>query len=262
MFLKGKTALITGSTSGIGLAYARSLAAEGANIMLNGFGDPSAIEAERSALETISSGGRALYSSADMTLPSAITALVQHCHAELGGPDILVANAGINHIAPVTSFPVEKWDQIIAINLTSPFLLMQACIPFMKQKNWGRVICTASAHSMVASPYKSAYVAAKHGLVGLVKTVALEMARDGITVNAISPGYVWTPLVENQIPDTMEVRGMTREQVVDELLVARHPTRELVKPEQVAALALFLCREEARQVTGSNYSMDGGWTAG
>jgi len=260
MFLKGKTAIVTGSTSGIGLACARALAAEGAAVMLNGFGDAAAIEQARRDLEA-ASGAKAAYSDADMARPEAIAALVARCSAELGGPDIVISNAGIQHVAPVEEFPVEKWDAILAINLSSSFHLMRAAVPGMKARGWGRIIGTASAHSLVASPNKSAYVAAKHGLYGLVKTVALETATHGITVNCISPGYVWTPLVEAQIPDTMKTRNLTREQVVNDVLLAAQPTKAFVTPEQVAALALFLCRDEAASITGSNYQMDGGWVA-
>jgi 3-hydroxybutyrate dehydrogenase len=259
MFLKGKTALVTGSTSGIGLAYAKALAAEGAQVMINGFGDADAIEKERAGLEATS--GKALYDGADMTQPDAVAAMVQRCHDELGGPDIVIANAGIQHVEPIENFPVDKWQQIIAINLTSAFLLMRAAIPHMKEKKWGRIISTASAHSLVASPFKSAYVSAKHGIAGLTKTAALELATFGVTVNCISPGYVWTPLVENQIPDTMKARGLTREQVINDVLLDGQPTKQFVTSEQVAALAVFLCRDEAAQITGSNYSIDGGWTA-
>jgi 3-hydroxybutyrate dehydrogenase len=251
MFLKGKTALVTGSTSGIGLAYAKALAAEGARVMINGFGDAQAIERERAGL-----GEDALYSPADMSRPDQIAAMI----AEFA-PDILISNAGIQHVAPVDEFPIEKWDAILAINLSSTFHLMRAAIPHMKAKGWGRIITTASAHSLVASPNKSAYVAAKHGVVGLTKAVALELARTGVTANCISPGYVWTPLVENQIPDTMRTRGLTREQVIDDVLLAAQPTKQFVQPDQVAALAVFLCRDEATQITGANLSVDGGWTA-
>ncbi|NNM76207.1 3-hydroxybutyrate dehydrogenase [Sphingomonas sp. ID1715] len=260
MFLKGKTALVTGSTSGIGLAYAKALAAEGAAVMINGFGDAEAIEAERKNLASVSGAG-ALYSDADMSKPDAIAAMVKRCADELGGPDIVISNAGIQHVAPVDEFPIEKWDAIIAINLNSTFHLMRAAVPLMKAKGWGRIITTASAHSLVASPNKSAYVAAKHGVVGLTKAVALETARTGITANCISPGYVWTPLVENQIPDTMRTRGLTRDQVINDVLLAAQPTKQFVQPDQVAALAVFLCRDEAAQITGANLSVDGGWTA-
>jgi 3-hydroxybutyrate dehydrogenase len=260
MFLKGKTALVTGSTSGIGLAYAKAFAAEGASVMINGFGDADAIEKERAALEA-TSGARALYDAADMTSPDAIKAMVDRCHAALGGPDIIVNNAGIQHVARIEDFPADKFEAIIKINLTSAWYMIRAAVPYMKAAKWGRIISTASAHSLVASPNKSAYVMAKHGIVGLTKTIALETATDGITVNAISPGYVWTPLVENQIPDTMKSRGLTREQVINDVLLDAQPTKQFVQPEQVAALALFLCRDEAAAITGANYSIDGGWTA-
>ena len=260
MFLKGKSAIVTGSTSGIGLAYAKAFAAEGASVMINGFGDAADIEKERAALEA-TSGAKALYDTADMTKPDQIGAMIARCHAELGGPDIVVSNAGIQHVAKIEDFPPEKWDAIIAINLSSTFHLMHHAVPLMKAKKWGRIISTASAHSLVASPNKAAYVSAKHGLAGLTKTVALETATFGITVNCISPGYVWTPLVENQIPDTMKARGMTREQVINDVLLDAQPTKEFVHPEQVAALALFLCRDDAAAITGANYSIDGGWTA-
>lgn len=260
MFLKGKTAIVTGSTSGIGLAYAKALAAEGASVVINGFGDTDAIEKERAALEA-TSGAKALYDSADMTKPGQIAAMVRRAHDELGGPDIVINNAGVQHVSKIEDFPVEKWDAIIAINLTSAFHVIRAAVPFMKEKKWGRIISTASAHSKVASPNKAAYVAAKHGIAGLTKTVALETATFGITVNAISPGYVWTPLVEAQIPDTMSTRGLTREQVINDVLLEAQPTKEFVTAEQVAAFALFLCRDEAAQITGANLSIDGGWTA-
>ncbi len=260
MFLTGKTALITGSTSGIGLAYAHALAAEGANVMINGFGDATAIEAERAALEKLS-GAKARYSDADMSKPDAIAAMVATCAAELGGPDIVINNAGVQFVAPVDEFPTEKWDAILAINLSSAFHVIKAALPAMKAKQWGRIINTASAHSLTASPDKSAYVAAKHGLAGLTKTVALEVATMGITANCVSPGYVWTPLVEKQIPDQMRARGLTREQVMNDVLLAAQPTKQFVTVEQVAALALFLCRDEAASITGANLSIDGGWTA-
>lgn len=260
MLLQGKTALVTGSTSGIGLAIARALAAEGAAVMLNGFGEADVVEAARAGVEA-ASGARALHDAADMTDGAAVAAMVRRCAEQLGGPDIVVANAGIQHVAPIEEFPVDIWKRIIAINLVSVFHLARAAVPGMKAKGWGRIIATGSAHSKTASPFKSAYVAAKHGVDGLMKTIALEGAGFGITANTISPGYVWTPLVEQQIPDTMKARGMTREQVMDEVLLARQPTRQFVTPEQVGAIALFLCREEAAQVTGANWSVDGGWTA-
>ncbi len=260
MFLTGKTAIVTGSTSGIGLAYAKALAAEGANVMMNGFGDADEIEAERVALET-ASGAKAVYSDADMTDPSAIEAMVARCAEELGTPDIAIANAGVQHVAPIEEFPVEKWDQLIAINLSSAWHLTRLVVGGMKEKGWGRIIYTASAHSMVASPFKSAYNASKFGLGGIAKTVALEAAQDGVTVNCISPGYVWTPLVEKQIPDTMAARGMTRDEVINDVLLAALPTKKFVMPEEIASFALYLCRDEAAQITGANLSMDGGWTA-
>jgi 3-hydroxybutyrate dehydrogenase len=260
MFLKGKTALITGSTSGIGLAYAKALAAEGANVVINGFGDADAIEAERKALEA-ASGSRALYSGHDLTRVDAIEAMMAEAAAAFGGVDILINNAGVQHVAPVEEFPVDKWNLIIALNLTSAFHTTRLALPGMKAKRWGRIIQTASAHSLVASPFKSAYVTAKHGLAGFTKTVALEAATFGVTANCISPGYVWTPLVENQIPDTMKARGMTREQVMNDVLLAGQPTKQFVTVEQVAAMALYLCRDEASAITGANLSVDGGWTA-
>jgi 3-hydroxybutyrate dehydrogenase len=260
MTLKSKTAVITGSTSGIGLAIARALAAEGANIMINGFGKPDEIEAERAKIES-EFGVKALYSAADMTKPAEIAGMVAEAQGKLGSVDILVANAGIQFVAPVDEFPIEKWDQIIAINLSSAFHAIRAAIPIMKKAGWGRIICTASAHSKVASPFKSAYVTAKHGVDGLTKTVALETATHGITANCISPGYVWTPLVEHQIPDTMKARNLTREQVINDVLLEAQPTKEFVTTDEIAALAVFLCSDAAKQITGANISIDGGWTA-
>lgn len=250
MFLKGKTALVTGSTSGIGLACARALAAEGAKVTINGFGDPGEIERLQDELG-------AGYSGADLTRPDAIEEMM----SEIDGIDILINNAGMQHVAPVDEFPVEKWDLIMALNLSAAFHTTRLALPGMKAKGWGRIINTASAHSLVASPNKSAYVAAKHGIAGFTKAVALEAAQAGVTVNCISPGYVWTHLVENQIPDTMKARGLTREQVMNDVLLAAQPTKKFVTVEQVAALALFLCRDEAAAITGANLSMDGGWTA-
>ena len=254
MILEGKVALVTGSTSGIGLAIARALAAEGARVMLNGFGDPAEIEKLKSELNAPHDG-------ADLSDPAQIESMVRHCADELGAPDILINNAGVQHVSPVEDFPVEKWNAILAINLSAVFHTTRLSIPSMKSKQWGRIINTASAHSLVASPNKSAYVAAKHGVAGFTKTVALEAAKDGVTVNCISPGYVWTTLVENQIPDTMKARNLTREQVMNDVLLAAQPTKRFVTPEEVAALALFLCRDEAKSITGANLSMDGGWTA-
>ncbi|HEY0445620.1 MAG TPA: 3-hydroxybutyrate dehydrogenase [Allosphingosinicella sp.] len=259
MFLKGKTALVTGSTSGIGLACARALAAEGADVMLNGFGDPAEIERLRAEIEA--GGVRVSYHGADLTRPDQIEALIRAAEEELGGVDILINNAGMQHVAPVDQFPIDKWDLIIALNLSAAFHAIRLALPRMKERGWGRIISTASAHSLVASPNKAPYVAAKHGIAGLTKAVALEVATSGVTVNCISPGYVWTPLVENQIPDTMKARGLTREQVMNDVLLAAQPTKKFVTVDQVAALALFLCREEASAFTGANLSMDGGWTA-
>ncbi|MBR0553593.1 3-hydroxybutyrate dehydrogenase [Stakelama marina] len=260
MFLKGKSVIITGSTSGIGLAYAKAFAAEGASVVINGFGDEGEIEKERAALAE-TSGATALYDAADMTKPDEIEAMVKRCHDEIGGPDIVIANAGIQHVAKIEDFPPEKFEAILDINMKSAWYLFRAAVPHMKEKGWGRIISTASAHSLIASPNKTAYIMAKHGIAGLTKTLALETATDGITVNCISPGYVWTPLVENQIPDTMKSRGMTREQVMNDVLLAAQPTKEFVMPDEVAALAIFLCRDEAKAITGANYSIDGGWTA-
>jgi len=260
MFLKGKTALVTGSTSGIGLACARALAGEGANIVINGFGDEGEIEEIRRGLEA-ASGSRALYSAADLTSPEAIEAMIAEANEAFGAVDILLNNAGTQHVAPIDQFPPAKWDLIIALNLSAAFHTIRLALPGMKAKGWGRIINTASAHSLVASPNKSAYVAAKHGIAGLTKTVALEAATSGITVNCISPGYVWTPLVENQIPDTMSSRGLTREQVINDVMLSAQPTKKFVTIDQVAGLMLFLCRDEAASITGANLSMDGGWTA-
>ncbi len=259
-FLAGKTALITGSTSGIGLAYAKILAGEGANVVINGFGDADAIEKERLALEE-TSGGKALYCGHDLTKADQIEAMMKEAAEAFGGVDILINNAGTQHVAPVEEFPVDKWNLIIALNLTSAFHTTRLAIPYMKSKKWGRIIQTASAHSLAASPFKSAYVTAKHGLAGFTKTVALEVATYGITANCISPGYVWTPLVENQIPDTMKARGLTREQVINDVLLAGQPTKQFVTVDQVASMALYLCSDAAASITGANMSIDGGWTA-
>jgi 3-hydroxybutyrate dehydrogenase len=257
---KGQTAVITGSTSGIGLAIARALAEQGANVVINGFGAPEAIERERRAIEA-EFGVKVRYSAADMTKPMEIAAMIKMADSSFGSVDILVNNAGVQHVAPIEEFPIETWDTILAINLSAAFHTTRAVIPGMKARRWGRIINTASAHSLVASPFKSAYVTAKHGLAGFTKTAALELATFGITVNCISPGYVWTPLVERQIPDTMAARHLTREQVVNDVLLAAQPTKQFVTVEQVAALAVYLCSDAASQITGSNLSIDGGWTA-
>lgn len=258
--LRGKTALVTGSTSGIGLGIATALAAEGADIVLNGFGEARAIEAERAGIEA-KYGVRVRYSAADMSRPQEIAAMIAEAEEGSGAVDILVNNAGIQHVAPIEEFPPEKWDQIIAINLSATFHAIRAALPAMKKKKWGRIINTASAHALIASPFKVAYVAAKHGIAGITKTVALEAATDGVTVNAICPGYVWTPLVEKQIPDTAKARGMTEEQVKRDVILAAQPTKEFVTVAEVAALAVFLCRDEARAITGAMLPIDGGWTA-
>jgi 3-hydroxybutyrate dehydrogenase len=259
-FLKDKAALVTGSTSGIGLAMARALAQEGANIVLNGFGPADEIEKVRGTLEK-DFGVQVFYSGADMTKPETIAAMVHDAEARFGAIDILINNAGIQHVAPIDEFPAEKWDTIIAINLTSAFHTIRHALPGMREKGWGRIINTASAHAFVASPFKSAYVAAKHGIAGLTKTVALEVAQKGITVNAIAPGYVWTPLVEKQIPDTAKSRGLTQEQVKNDVLLSAQPTKKFVTVEQVASLAVYLCSDMAASMTGSIIPMDGGWTA-
>jgi 3-hydroxybutyrate dehydrogenase len=258
--LKGKTALVTGSTSGIGLALATAFAAEGCNIVLNGFGDPAAIEKTRATLAQ-DYGITAIYSPADMGRADEIGAMVADAEKQFGAIDILCNNAGIQHVSPVDEFPVDKWNAIIAVNLTSAFLTIRAALPKMKAKGWGRIINTASAHALVASPFKSAYVAAKHGIGGLTKTVALEVATKNITVNAICPGYVWTPLVEKQIPDTMKARNMTAEQVKNDVILAAQPTKQFVTVEQVAALAVYLTSDAAKSITGALLPMDGGWSA-
>ena len=250
MFLEGKRALVTGSTSGIGLAIARALAAEGAKVVLNGFGEASEIDRLCGEL-----GARHI--GADLTSRAGVEALMDGA----GPVDILVNNAGMQHVAPVEDFPPEKWEAIIALNLSAAFHTARLAVPHMKAQGWGRIVATASAHSLVASPFKSAYVAAKHGIAGLTKVLALELAEHGVTANCISPGYVWTPLVENQIPDTMAARGLTREQVTNDVLLAKQPTKKFVQPEEVAALAVFLCRDDAQNINGANYSIDGGWTA-
>jgi len=258
--LKGKSAVITGSTSGIGLAIARALAAQGCNVMLNGFGDAQEIEAIRRDLER-QHGVRAQYSGADMTRPDEIETMIEDTAAAFGGVDILVNNAGIQYVAPIEEFPIEKWDAIIAIDLSSAFHTTRLALPMMKAKRWGRIVNIASAHGLVASPYKSAYVAAKHGVVGLTKTIALEVAELGITCNAICPGYVQTPLVEGQIADTAKARGISREEVLRDVLLAAQPTKQFVQPEQVGALVVYLTGDAAAAITGSALTMDGGWTA-
>ncbi|PIB26179.1 3-hydroxybutyrate dehydrogenase [Amylibacter kogurei] len=258
--LTGKSALITGSTSGIGRGIAIKLASLGCKVMINGFGDQGDIETLLGELRT-ASGTDAIHHGADMTKPEEISDMVQTCGDKFGSVDILVNNAGIQFVSPIDEFPVEKWDQIIAINLTSSFHTMRSALPYMKRNQWGRVINVASAHSLVASPYKSAYVAAKHGIAGLTKTVALEVAQQGITVNAISPGYVLTPLVQAQIPDTAAARGISEEQVVNDVLLGAQPTKQFVEIDDVAANVAHLCSDAAKGITGANLSIDGGWTA-
>lgn len=258
--LKGKTTLVTGSTSGIGLGIAEGLARHGANVVLNGLGERAAIERLRGQLsETHKVTVR--YDGADMTSAQAIEAMMKSAVAEFGAVDILVNNAGIQHVAPVEEFPVAKWDAILAINLSAAFHTTRLALPAMRKKGWGRVINVASAHALVASPFKSAYVAAKHGVAGFTKTVALEAAEQGITVNAICPGYVWTPLVEKQIPDTARARGLTVEQVKHDVLLAAQPTKKFVTVDEVAALATFLASDAAASITGTVLPIDGGWTA-
>jgi len=257
--LAGKTALITGSTSGIGRGIAELFAREGANVVLNGFGEAKEIEALRSSLE--SQGVKATYDGADMTKPSEIRTMVERAQKISGRVDILVNNAGIQHVAPVDEFPIEKWDAIIAINLSSAFHATRAALPAMKQATWGRVINIASAHGLVDSPYKSAYVAAKHGVIGFTKSLALEVAEHGVTANSICPGYVMTPLVERQIDEQAKVHGIPRENVIRDVMLAPQPTKQFVKIEDVAAMALYLASDAASQVNGAAFSIDGGWTA-
>jgi 3-hydroxybutyrate dehydrogenase len=258
--LKGKTALITGSTSGIGQGIAEAFAAQGCNIVLNGFGDAGEIDSLRKRIArahdvTVHHDG------ADMSKPDAITAMMDKAIEEFGAVDILVNNAGIQHVAPIEEFPVDKWNAVIAIDLVASFYTIRRALPAMKERRWGRIINIASAHALVASPFKSAYVAAKHGVAGLTKTVALEVAEHGITVNAVCPGYVLTPLVERQIPDTAKARGITQEQVVKDVLLAAQPTKQFVTVGQVAALSVFLASDDAASITGAILPIEGGWTA-
>jgi 3-hydroxybutyrate dehydrogenase len=257
---KNMTALVTGSTSGIGLGIARTLAAQGANVVLNGFGDASEIEKLRKELAD-SSGVIVRYDGADMSSAEAIEAMMAKALAEFGAIDLLINNAGIQHVAPVDEFPVAKWNAILAINLSAAFHTVRLALPAMKRKGWGRVVNIASAHALVASPFKSAYVASKHAIAGFTKTVALEVAEQGITVNAVCPGYVLTPLVEKQIPDTAKARGITEEQVKRDVLLAAQPTKKFVTVEEVAALTAFLCSDGAASITGAVLPIDGGWTA-
>ena len=258
--LQGKSALVTGSTSGIGRAIAESFARAGASVMLNGFGDAKEIEALRSGLER-EHGVKARYHGADMSKPAEIAELVAAAERELGTIDILVNNAGVQHVAPIDEFPPEKWDWIIAINLSSVFHATRLVLPGMKKRGWGRVINVASAHGLVASPNKSAYVAAKHGVVGFTKTAALEVAEGAIRVNAICPGFVRTALVEKQIDDQARIHGVSREQSMRDIILAPQPTKQFVKVEEIAAVALFLASDGAAQINGASISVDGGWTA-
>ena len=258
--LKGKTALVTGSTSGIGLGIAQRLAAEGANLVINGFGDAAEIEKLRKQIAS-EYRVKVVYDGADMTKPDSIAAMMQKAIAEFGAVDVLVNNAGIQHVAPVDEFPLDKWDAIIAINLSSAFHTVRAALPAMKARRWGRIVNIASAHALVASPFKSAYVSAKHGIAGFTKAVALEVAQQGITVNAVCPGYVLTPLVEKQIPETAKARGISEEAVKRDVLLAAQPTKKFVAVEEVAGLVGFLCSPEAASITGAVLPIDGGWTA-
>jgi 3-hydroxybutyrate dehydrogenase len=257
---KGKTALITGSTSGIGLGIAREFAARGANIVLNGFGDAAQIAQLRSEIAQ-THGVTVLYDGADMSSAEAIEAMMTRAIGEFGAIDLLINNAGIQHVAPVDEFPTTKWNAILAINLSAAFHTTRLALPMMKNKRFGRIVNVASAHALVASPFKSAYVAAKHGIAGLTKTVALEVAEAGITVNAVCPGYVLTPLVQKQIPDTAKARGISEEAVVRDVLLAAQPTKQFVTVEQVAALTAFLCSDAAASITGAVLPIEGGWTA-
>jgi len=257
---KGLTALVTGSTSGIGLGIATVLASRGANVVLNGFGDPAEIDAIRRRLSTEYDVG-VRYEGADLLKRDAIESMMGRAIEEFGAIDILVNNAGIQHVAPIDEFPIDKWNAIIAVNLTASFHTIRLALPRMKAKTWGRIINIASAHALVASPYKSAYVAAKHGIAGLTKTVALEVAQHGITMNAVCPGYVWTPLVQKQIPDTAKARGLTEQQVVNDVLLHAQPTKQFVQVDEVAALTAFLASRDAASVTGAVIPIDGGWTS-
>lgn len=259
MSLTGKTAIITGSSSGIGLGIAQGFAMQGINLVINGFGDAEQIEKERQNLESL--GAKVRYNAADMTNPDEIKAMVDDCIEEFGSIDILVNNAGIQHVEPVEDFPPEKWDAIIAINMSSNFHTVRAAIPYMKNAGWGRVINIASAHGLVASPFKSAYVTSKHGILGFTKTIALEVAEYNITCNAICPGYVLTPLVEKQIPETAKARGISEDEVKKNVLLEAQWTKKFVTVEQLAGTALFLCSDYAENITGTHIAVDGGWTA-
>ena len=257
---KGKLAIVTGSTSGIGLGIATAFAELGANLLLNGFGNADEIETLRRRLEK-QYGVAVRYHGADLSQQGQIESMIKTAIEEFGAVDILVNNAGIQHVAPVDDFPIDKWNAVIAINLTASFHTVRLALPAMKRKGWGRIINVASAHALVASPFKSAYVASKHGIAGFTKTVALEVAEQGITVNAICPGYVMTPLVQKQIPDTAKARGITEEQVIKDVLLAAQPTKKFVTVEEVAAFAAFLASDAAASITGAILPIEGGWTA-
>ncbi len=260
MFLKSKTALLTGSTSGIGAACAIALAKEGATLMINGFGEGDAIAAQLAELSALS-GARALHSGADLADADAVQGLADQCLSEFGAVDILFNNAGIQYVCPVEDFPLETWRKMQAIMVDAPFLLSRALVPGMKDKGWGRIVSTASAHGSVASPNKAPYIVAKHGVLGLMRALGVELAQTGITANAISPGYVWTPLIENQIPDTMRTRNMSYDQVINDVLLAAIPQKKFVMPEQIGAMLAFLCSDAASAITGADMAVDGGWTA-
>lgn len=255
-----KTVIVTGSTSGIGLGIAEVFARNGFNVMLNGLGDEAEIEATRSRLADLGDGDVGFHG-ANMLDPEQIADLVQATERQFGSVDVIVPNAGIQHVEKIEDFPIGKWDAIMAINLTSAFHLIRAAMPGMKQRKFGRIIAIASAHGLVASPYKSAYVTAKHGMLGLIKTVALEAAEHGVTANAICPGYVETPLVAGQIADTAKARNMSEDAVINEVILKAQPTKQFVQVEQIAALALYLAGDQAAQITGSALPIDGGWTA-
>ena len=258
--LQGKTAIVTGSTSGIGQGIARALANQGANLVINGFGDTDQIEKDCAELRE-NFGIEVIYNGADLTRIEEIEALIGAVRESFGGADILVNNAGVQHVAPIDEFPIDKWDLIIALNLSAAFHTTRLCLPLMRESGWGRIINLASAHALVASPYKSAYVAAKHGIAGMTKVVALETAEDNITCNAICPGYVWTPLGESQVADTASVRGISEEEVKNDVMLAAQPTKQFVTIEQLGELAVFLCSSAAASTTGSIIPVDGGWTA-
>ena len=258
--LKGKTALVTGSTSGIGLAIAEALAREGANIMINGLGNENGIETTRAGLER-RTGVKVAFNDANLMDGDACASLVEDTVKTFGSIDIVVNNAGMQHVAPIEEFPVDKWNAIISLNLSAAFHVIRAAVPHLRKAKWGRIINTGSAHALVASPYKSAYVAAKHGLAGLTRVVALETARDSITVNTICPGYVHTALVDDQVADTAKARGMSEDEVVEKVILEAQPTKQFVTVDQIAELAVFLCSDAASSITGTMLPVDGGWTA-